>query len=144
MIEASRNYSVGRGTDAPFEQVGADWIDGRQLAAFLNRRFIPGIRLYPTRFTPTASNFKGQTIQGVRFVVTDRNAFDATRFGLEIGAALERLYPGKVPWDTNRFLIGNHEVIKAMKAGEDPRAIVDKMQDEITAFVERRKKYLLY
>ena len=144
MIEASRNYSVGRGTDAPFEQIGADWIDGRQLAGVLNSRFIPGIRVYPTRFTPTASNFKGQTIPGVRFVVTDRNSFDSTRFGLEVDSALERLYPGKIPWDANRFLIGNHEVIRAVKAGEDARTIVEKMQDELAAFVERRKKYLLY
>ena len=144
MLEASKNYSVGRGTDAPFEQVGADWIDGRRLASYLNGRFIPGVRVYPTRFTPTASNFKGQTIQGVRFVVTDRDAFDSTRFGLELGSALEKLFPGKIPWDVNRFLIGNREVIRAEKAGEDPRSIVEKMQDSVAQFVERRRKYLLY
>ncbi|MEN6603550.1 MAG: exo-beta-N-acetylmuramidase NamZ domain-containing protein, partial [Bryobacteraceae bacterium] len=55
MLEYSRNYSVGRGTDAPFEQVGADWIKGPELAAYLNRRLLPGVRVYPTRFTPTSS-----------------------------------------------------------------------------------------
>ena len=128
----------------PFEQVGADWIHGRELAAFLNGRYIPGVRVYPTRFRPTSSNFAGQLIEGVRFVVTDRNAFDSTRLGLELGYAFEKLYPGKIPWDVNRFLIGDHEVIAAGKNANDPRTTVQKMQDALAAFVKRREKYLLY
>ena len=144
MIEASPNYSVGRGTDAPFEQIGADWIDGRQLAAFLNSRFIPGVRVYPTRFQPTVSNFKNQMIEGVRFVVTDRNVFDATRFGLEIGFALEKLYPGKIPWDKNRFLIGSRAVIEAEKSGVDPRTTGQNLEESLKGFVAKRERYLLY
>jgi uncharacterized protein YbbC (DUF1343 family) len=144
MLEASKNYSVGRGTDSPFEQVGADWINGRELAAFLNGRYIPGVRVYPTRFRPASSNFSGQFIQGVRFVVTDRNAFDSTRLGLELGYAYEKLYPGKIPWDSNRFLIGDHEVIAAGKSAVDPRTTVQKMQDALATFMKLREKYLLY
>ena len=144
MLEASKNYSVGRGTDAPFEQVGADWIHGPELAASLNTRYIPGVRVYPTRFRPKSSNFAGQLIEGVRFVVTDRNAFDSTRLGLELGYALEKLYPGRIPWDVNRFLIGDHEVIAAGKTSTDPRSTVQKMQDALAAFVNRREKFLLY
>ena len=144
MLEASKNLSVGRGTDSPFEQIGADWIDGEQLATALNARMIPGVRVYPTRFEPTASHFKGQMIQGVRFVITNRNAFDSTRFGLEIGYALQKLYPGKMDWDVNRFLIGNHAVIQEGKDGVDPRTIEDKMQDGVKDFLTRREKYLLY
>ena len=144
MLEASKNYSVGRGTDAPFEQIGADWIQGRQLALFLNERHIPGVRVYPTRFRPTSSNFAGKWIEGVRFVVTDRDAFDGTRFGLELGYALEKLYPGKIPWETDRFLIGNHEVVAAGQAGQDPRATVQNMEDALRKFLQRREKYLLY
>jgi uncharacterized protein YbbC (DUF1343 family) len=144
MLEASQNYSVGRGTDAPFEQVGADWIKGRELAGFLNARYIPGVRVYPTQFRPASSNLAGQTIEGVRFVVTDRNEFDSTRFGLELGYALEKLYPGKIPWDTNRFLIGNHDVIAAGKNGEDPRSTVQKMEESLDVFNKVREKYLLY
>jgi len=144
MLEASKNYSVGRGTDSPFEQVGADWIHGRELAAFLNGRYIPGVRVYPTRFQPSSSNFKGQTVEGVRFVITDRYAFDSTRLGLELAYALEKLYPGRIPWDTNRFLIGNHEVIAAAKSGLDPRTIVERMEDSLAAFDRRREKYLIY
>jgi len=144
MLEYSKNYSVGRGTDSPFEQVGADWINGHDLAAFLNGRYIPGVRVYPTRFRPTSSNFAGKLIQGVRFVVTDRNSFDSTRLGLELGYALEKLYPGKIPWDSNRILIGDHEVIAAGKSAVDPRTTVQKMQDSLAAFMKLREKYLLY
>jgi uncharacterized protein YbbC (DUF1343 family)/CubicO group peptidase (beta-lactamase class C family) len=144
MLEASTNYSVGRGTDAPFEQIGADWIRGRALAAALNSRYIPGLRAYATKFTPSASNFAGHSIEGVRFVITDRNSFDSTRLGLEVAGALEKLYPGKIQWDVNRFLIGNHETIEALKAGLDPRTIVQRLEEGLTLFVERRKKYLIY
>jgi uncharacterized protein YbbC (DUF1343 family) len=144
MLEASPNLSVGRGTDAPFEQIGADWIHGRALAASLNSRFIPGIRAYPTSFRPTASNFSGRTIEGVRFVITDRDAFDSTRLGLELGYALEKLYPGKIPWDVDRFLIGNHEVLNASKRGADPRETAPALEEKIADFVRRREKYLLY
>lgn len=144
MLEASANYSVGRGTDAPFEQIGADWIQGRQLAAFLNGRFTPGVRVYPTSFTPASSNFSGHSIEGVRFVVTDRTAFDSTRLGLEVAYALEKLYPGSIPWEENRFLIGNREVINAMKAAADPRDTVQKIEESLAAFIKQRDKYLLY
>ena len=70
----STNISVGRGTDTPFEHVGAPWIDGVRLADALNARQIPGVRFYPVRFTPTSSKFAGEECQGVFIVVTDRNA----------------------------------------------------------------------
>jgi uncharacterized protein YbbC (DUF1343 family)/CubicO group peptidase (beta-lactamase class C family) len=144
MLENSKDYSVGRGTDAPFEQIGADWIHGGELAAFLNSRYIPGVRAYPTRFRPASSNFALKTIDGVRFVITNRDEFDSTRLGLEVGYALERLYPGKILWDTNRALIGNHEALAAAKNGDDPRMTVEKMRDSVAEFVKLREKYLLY
>jgi uncharacterized protein YbbC (DUF1343 family)/CubicO group peptidase (beta-lactamase class C family) len=144
MLEASTNYSVGRGTDAPFEQIGADWIQGRRLAAELNSRYIPGVRAYPTRFTPSSSNFAGRPIEGVRFVVTDREAFDSIRLGLEVAYALQKLYPGKISWDVDRFLIGNHETIAALKAGTDPRTIVQQLEEALAPFAEQRSRYLIY
>jgi uncharacterized protein YbbC (DUF1343 family) len=144
MLEASKNYSVGRGTDSPFELIGADWIQGRELAALLNSRFIPGVRVYPARFRPSASNFSGKTIEGVRFVLTNRDTFDSTRLGLEVAYALGKLYPGKIIWQDNRFLIGSQGVIKALQAGSDPRNIVEEMQDPLARFIERREQYLLY
>lgn len=143
MLEASPNYSVGRGTDAPFEQIGANWIEGRQLAAYLNAQSIPGIRMYPTRFSPTESNFRGERIEGVRFVITDRTSFNSVRLGLELGYALEKLYPGKIPWETNRFLIGNRRAIAAGKAAADPKATFD-LDTGLLDFMKRRDSYLLY
>ena len=144
MLEASKNYSVGRGTDAPFEQIGADWIHGSVLAAYLNTRYIPGVRVYPTRFQPSGSNLAGKPIEGVRFVITDREAFNSVRLGMEIGAALEKLYPGKIPWDVNRYLIGSRETIVALRSGEDPKAIEAKQEEGLREFLARREKYLLY
>ena len=144
MLEASTNYSVGRGTDAPFEQVGADWIQGTRLAEYLNARFIPGVRAYPTRFQPTESRFAGQEIEGVRFVVTDREAFDSTRMGITLANALTVLFPNKVDIDRCRSLIGNSGVLDGLKSGEDTSTIWNKSKKEVEQFVERREAYLLY
>lgn len=144
MLDGSPNYSVGRGTDSPFELVGADWMDGRELAKFLNGRFIPGVRVYPARFRPTSSNFAGKTINGIRFLVTNRDTFDSTRFGLELAYALNKLYPGKISWQENRFLIGNQEVLRQLKDGVDPETILETMQAPLTEFVQQRERYLLY
>ena len=144
LLEASPNYSVGRGTDSPFELIGADWIHGRELASFLNGRFIPGVRVYPARFRPTSSNFSGKTVEGVRFVITNRDTFDSTRFGLELAYALNKLYPGRIAWQDNRFLIGNHEVLKHLKDGVDPKTILEDMGTSLAGFIRQRERYLLY
>jgi len=144
LLESSRDYSVGRGTDAPFEQIGADFIKGRDLAAFLNNRHIPGVRVYPTSFTPTESNFKGVRVEAVRFMVTNREVLDSTRLGLEVAAALQQLYPGKIDFAASRRLIGSNDVIQRLAAGQDPRVIQESWQDALAAFLPIRAKYLMY
>lgn len=145
MLEALKNYSVGRGTDAPFEQVGADWIRGAELAQVLNGRFIPGVRVYPTRFRPTSSNYAGREVEGVRFVVTDRESFDSVLFGLEIATALQKLFPGHVDWSACEFLIGSQRVVDDLKSGVDPKVIAIRLQQEdLTQFAARRRAFLLY
>jgi uncharacterized protein YbbC (DUF1343 family)/CubicO group peptidase (beta-lactamase class C family) len=144
LLEASPSYSVGRGTDAPFEQIGADWINGAQLAQFLNQRFVPGIRAYATRFQPSSGPFAGKRIEGVRFVILNREQLNSARLGLEVGYALEKLYPGKINFEACRFLIGNRAVIDAMKAGEEPAAIEQRVQPQVRRFEDRRHPYLLY
>jgi uncharacterized protein YbbC (DUF1343 family)/CubicO group peptidase (beta-lactamase class C family) len=136
LIESSKNYSVGRGTDAPFEQIGADWIRGVELADFLNARYIPGIRVYATHLTPKA--------EGVRFVITDREQFDSVRLGLEVAYALHKLYPGKIDFELSKQLIGNRKVIDALKAGDDPLVIEQGLMNDIAAFTNRRRPFLLY
>ena len=135
LLESSKGFSEGRGTGIPFEQIGAPYIGGRELAAYLNQREIPGVRAYPT---------KVGTVEGVRFVVTDRELFDSTRLGLELAAAIYKLYPGKLDLESDRKLIGSDSVIRRLEAGDDPRAIVQSLQDELAAFVKKREAYLLY
>jgi uncharacterized protein YbbC (DUF1343 family)/CubicO group peptidase (beta-lactamase class C family) len=144
MLEANKDYSVGRGTDSPFEQIGADWMDGAALAAYLNARFIPGVRMYPTQFTPASSNFSGKSISGVRFVVTDRQRFDSTRLGVEVAAALQKLYPGKIDFEICKWLIGNREVITDLQAGKDPSVIWMLAEQQADEFIQRRTPFLLY
>ncbi len=144
MLEGCRNYSVGRGTDAPFEQVGADWIHGAELAAWLNSQFIPGVRVYATRFQPNTSNLANRTVEGVRFVVTDREAFDSSRLGLELAAAYQKLYPGKLVLDESLRLIGDQEIIDELHAGAMPEAIQMRMEESLRAFLKIRAAHLLY
>ena len=144
MLEANTNYSVGRGTDAPFEQIGAEWIDGAVLSQFLNARFIPGIRVYPTRFKPSSSNLEGKLVDGIRLVVTDREAFDSTRFGIELAAALAHLFPGHIDFDKCRNLIGSRELLQQLKAGRDASTVWAAAQRQAAPFADRRRPYLLY
>ncbi len=144
MLEGGKVYSVGRGTDAPFEQIGADWINGRVLAAYLNARQIPGIRVYPTRFQPESSNFAGRLIEGVRFVITDRDSFNSGAFGIELGGALAKLFPGKMNWSADQKLTGNKRALKGMETGEAPAVIAQGDSADLEAFKLRRKNYLLY
>lgn len=141
MLEGSKNYSVGRGTDAPFEQIGADWIDGRSLARRLESRGIPGVRVSPVEFAPSSSNFTGKTIGGVRFAVTDRDAFSSSRLGLELARALAALYPQKIVMESNKYLIGNSAVMRALGSGGDAGSAADA---GIQQFLALRRKYLLY
>jgi uncharacterized protein YbbC (DUF1343 family) len=144
LLEYSRNYTVGRGTDSPFEWVGADWIKGVDLAAELNSRKIPGIRFYPVKFKPESSNLEGIPVEGVRCVVTDREQFEAVRTGLEVSGALQRLYPGKIRFLDNGRLIGKRREMDELQKGTDPRAISEREEEELKAFLARREKYLLY
>jgi uncharacterized protein YbbC (DUF1343 family) len=144
MLEYSPDYSVGRGTDAPFEMIGADFIRGTELAAYLNQRWIPGVRFYAVRFQPSSSNLAAREIEGVRLAVTNREAFDAARLGLEIAAALLKLYPGRISLEQNRKLIGSAQTMQALAAGNDPESIRQREQDALETFLAVREKYLLY
>jgi uncharacterized protein YbbC (DUF1343 family)/CubicO group peptidase (beta-lactamase class C family) len=138
------NISVGRGTDTPFEHIGAPWIDGVQLSDVLNARNIPGVRFYPVRFTPTSSKYANEECQGVFVVVTDRVALRPTRVGLEIASALLRLYPSKYEVDQGVKLIGSKDAIARLKTGDDPAAIVASWSGAEARWRLLRAKYLLY
>jgi uncharacterized protein YbbC (DUF1343 family)/CubicO group peptidase (beta-lactamase class C family) len=144
LLESAPGFSEGRGTDAPFEQIGAAFIRGGELADYLNSRAIPGVRARATAFTPAESVSKGVRIEGVRFEITDRDQLDSTRLGLELAAALQKLHPGKMDFAACARLIGSDDVVRRLTAGEDPRLIVETFRDSLQAFEKLRQQYLLY
>jgi uncharacterized protein YbbC (DUF1343 family) len=144
LLEGLRNYSVGRGTDTPFEFIGADWIDGPQLAGYLNRRGVPGARFYAVRRTPDASHFAGTPIDGVQITVLQRDRLESTRLGLEIAAALIELYPGRIQLAETARLIANEQTIRSLEAKESPNSIWAVWEMEKQSFQEIRSRYLLY
>src|SRR5262249_23606886 len=138
------NVSVGRGTDTPFEVVGAPWIDARALAEYLNGRLIAGVRFVPVSFTPSASNYSGQTCRGVNLIVTDRNVLDAPQLGIELAAALKKLYPEQWKMEELLSILANQDVFDAVARGDDPRNIAQSWQEELQKFRELRARYLIY
>jgi uncharacterized protein YbbC (DUF1343 family)/CubicO group peptidase (beta-lactamase class C family) len=138
------NVSVGRGTDTPFELVGAPWIKSKELAAFLNARMLAGVRFVPVSFTPTASAYSGQKCEGVNILLTDRNGFDAPELGIELASALRKLYPADFKIERMAELLVNQSAYDALLAGRDPRRIAQDWQEDLAVFRQVRMKYLIY
>ena len=143
LIEGT-NVSVGRGTDTPFELLGAPWMKGRELAAYLNARGIAGVRFVPVTFTPAASNYAGQKCEGVNLVLTERNALDGPELGIELAAALQKLYPADFKLERMSELLVNQAAYDGLVAGKDPRRIAQDWQEALERFELVRKKYLIY
>jgi uncharacterized protein YbbC (DUF1343 family) len=138
------NISVGRGTDAPFEQVGAPWIDGGRLAETLNQRRLPGVRFYPVEFTPASSVYANQACRGVFIVVTDRDALRPVRVGIEIAAALNQLHPREFDFRNTVRLVGSQATIDRVRAGDDPAEIARSWAGDEEGWRRLRAPYLLY
>src|SRR4028119_1926929 len=117
------NLSVGRGTDTPFEIIGAPWLDGQKLAEYLNNRNIAGARFVPRRFTPTASVFKGEECSGINVIVADRARFRPVHTGLEIAVAIKKLFPAD--WKSDRYLnlIVNKDAFDRIVRADAPEEI---------------------
>jgi uncharacterized protein YbbC (DUF1343 family) len=140
----STNISVGRGTDTPFEQIGAPWIDGVQLSDALNARGISGVRFYPVRFTPTSSKYAQEECQGVFLVVTDRSALRPVRLGLEVASMLNKLYGSRYELESADRLFGSRETLTRIRAGDDPAVIAASWGAAEARWRLLRAKYLLY
>ena len=138
------NVSVGRGTDRPFEWVGAPWIDGRKLAAALAEENLPGVCFVPLWLTPVASTYRGQSCGGVQFIVDDWSQFRPLATGLALACTLRRLYPDQ--WQIDRFntLLGNQATWEAVKRGESWPAIEKMWNEDLTRFQSVRNRYSLY
>ena len=138
------NLSVGRGTDAPFERIGAPWIDGLQLAEALNARNLPGIRFYPILFTPASSVYKGEECQGVYFIVSDRTALRPVRVGLELVSVISKLFPGKLDLKRTASLYGSADQLARALTGEDPAQLEAQWATDEVNWRTLRAKYLIY
>jgi uncharacterized protein YbbC (DUF1343 family)/CubicO group peptidase (beta-lactamase class C family) len=138
------NVSVGRGTNTPFELVGAPWIKGQELASYLNRRNIAGVRFVPLRFTPNTSVFKDESCSGINIVVTDRAKFRAVRTGIEIAVALRQLYPNDWKVDSYLRLLVNADTLARLKSGEPPEVIERSWATGLADFQRVRARALLY
>ena len=139
------NLSVGRGTDTPFEQIGAPWIDGAALSAALNAAALPGIRFYPVSFTPAAgAKLGGQVCHGVFLIVTDRERLRPVRVGLQIASTLSRLYGGQFTLEDAATLFGPKAMLETIRAGGDPAQIAASRAADEATWRLTRAKYLLY
>jgi uncharacterized protein YbbC (DUF1343 family) len=136
--------SVGRGTDRPFELLGAPWIRGEELAADLNGRAIPGVRFGPEKFMPESGLYKSELCEGVGIILTDRDALQTIRMGMEIASVLRKLYPNKFEPAKMIFLIGNTSTVQHLSNGDDPAKIAAGWSKGIEHFRAMRAKYLLY
>jgi uncharacterized protein YbbC (DUF1343 family)/CubicO group peptidase (beta-lactamase class C family) len=140
----STNVSVGRGTDTPFEHLGAPWMDGPKLAAVLNARRLPGVRFYPTTFTPTTSKFKGELCSGVFMIVTDRSALEPVRLGVEVASAIYKQHATAFEIDKMLRLLGSAKVLQRIKLGEDAAGIAASWSNDEGLWRLLRAKYLIY
>ncbi len=138
------NVSVGRGTDTPFEVVGAPWIDGRKLAAYLNDQALPGVRFVPIRFQPNASKFANEDCEGVNIIVTDRAAFRSVPVGLAMALGLRELFPDD--WEIKNFnrLLGSEKVFSAIEQGTTLSKLEELIAPELEEYNKRRDKVVLY
>jgi uncharacterized protein YbbC (DUF1343 family) len=136
--------SVGRGTDAPFEIIGAPWIRAVEFAAALEGRKIPGVRFRAAQFTPTDGLYSGQPCQGVSITISNRAELQSVRMGLEIADALHRMYPDRFQLDKMVELLGSQSTVDRLKRGDAPADIVAGWSADLDKFRAMREKYLLY
>jgi uncharacterized protein YbbC (DUF1343 family) len=143
MLEAT-NLSVGRGTDQPFEFLGAPWIDAKKLAAALNNANLPGLRFIPIDFTPISSKFKNELCHGCYVLVTDRAGIEPARTGLTIAFHLKQLFGDAFQIDAVAHLMQNDTILAALKAGTDPAMLPELWRHDLENFKAVREKYLIY
>jgi len=138
------NVSVGRGTDTPFETVGAPWIDGKALAVYLNSKKIQGVRFIPMDFKPLSGIFNGEVCHGVQIILIDRQAFEPTEMGAELLAALWHFSPQDSKLDGTLRLVGSHKVLESIHSGQSPSRIWYDWQEDLEKFKKVRAQYLQY
>ena len=138
------NVSVGRGTDTPFEVVGAPWIDARRFAAHLNHAGLAGVRFVPVRFVPASSKYAEETCNGVNIIVTDRARFHPLSTGIQLMCSLKALHSDE--WDRKKLntLLCSRKTVEAIEAGHSVNEIEPLWAEELARFLNRRRRFLRY
>jgi len=143
-ILQNAGVSVGRGTETPFEEFGAPWINGEEVAEALNARNLPGVHFANQPFIPVSGLYAGQHCGGVGIRVTDRAAVRSVRVGLEIAALLQKKYPAHFDMAKTISLLGNDATIEQLKAGTPVGEIIASWSNDLADFDLMRKRYFIY
>ncbi len=143
------NLSVGRGTDHPFEQIGAPWLDTTKVLAGLRAAKLPGVTFAGVRFRPRKpgdDKFADTRLFGIRLTMTDRDRYDPTVTAVTIMAVIRSVHPTRLKWTPGQFdrLAGNSSLRKGLESGEAPDSVMEEWPAELAAFVQRRQPALLY
>ncbi len=143
------NLSVGRGTGAPFEQVGAPWLDPSAVLASLAGRSLPGVAFEAVTFTPRRpgdGKFADTAVAGIRLRVTDRAAYDPTATAVALLWAIRRTHPDRFAWIARHFdrLAGQTGLREAIDRGDDPALLVEGWTAGRQAFLARRAPVIRY
>jgi uncharacterized protein YbbC (DUF1343 family) len=143
-ILQNAGVSVGRGTETPFEEFGAPWINGEDVAEALNARNLPGVHFANQPFIPVSGLYSGQRCGGVGIRVTDRAAARSMRVGLEIAALLQRKYPEHFDVTKTLLLLGNDSTVEQLKPGTPPEQIIASWEQTLADFEQMRHRYFIY
>lgn len=140
----STNVSVGRGTDAPFEQLGAPWLDHRRLVTAVVAEGLPGVTLTPIEFTPDAAPHRGELCKGVHFEVTDPHTFRPVDTALGLARALADLHPTEWNGDDLQRMLGNALAHRALLNRAEIASVKNLYAADLEAFKARRARFLRY
>jgi uncharacterized protein YbbC (DUF1343 family) len=143
------NLSVGRGSESPFEQVGAPWLDTAAVLARVRAAALPGVRFTGVTFTPRQpgdGKYADTVLAGIRLAVTDRNSYDPTATAVHLLAAVRTVHADRLGWIPKHFdrLAGGAGLRAGIEAGRAPDAIVSGWDAELERFKVRRREFLLY
>jgi uncharacterized protein YbbC (DUF1343 family)/CubicO group peptidase (beta-lactamase class C family) len=138
------SISVGRGTEHPFEWIGAPWVDADKLTEALQAAKLPGVAITPIRFTPDSSAYQGKVCEGVQISITDKDKLDAPLLGMVLTQTLFKLWPDKFELDKTIGMVGSHATLSQIRQGESAQAITQGWQAGLSAFMSQRANYLLY
>jgi uncharacterized protein YbbC (DUF1343 family) len=138
------NVSVGRGTETPFEIIGAPWLDAESFARKLNAKRLPGVLFEPVTFTPNASTFANEICHGARIKITDRDRFEPLKTGFTIANFLVSDYSNAWSIEPYLRLLGNVDTFEALRSGKDVANIMTVYRTDLDAFAARRAAVLMY